>query len=155
MGTRTVYVKNEELWETAKSIAGKDGLSTFVEEALQALVTSKQRERQREQERHDRFSLPYKPDGEGIDLAHHVEFEGKCLGDWGSFSLYLTKDGTFIVTYNSCDLEQSIYYYRTYDGLFDLQKEPVIANLTKDEQKAFWDVVRADVPPEALAIWID
>jgi hypothetical protein len=44
VGNKTIYVKDEGLWERAKRLAGKEGLSSFVGEALAAHVEQKEGE---------------------------------------------------------------------------------------------------------------
>ena len=155
MGNKTIYVKNDELWETAKSMAGKDGLSSFIEEAVQRLVTAKQLEQKVRQP----FSLPYKPMDKSFTVKRAEErlgFEGKCLLDWGPFAVYLTKGGTFIVTDNSGDEDQSILDYQTYDELDELQKARSIAALDKEQQDRVWNRIRDALPPQLIhTIWID
>ncbi len=44
MPNKTIYVKDGDLWERAKKIAGKDGLSSVISEALAEYVTRKERD---------------------------------------------------------------------------------------------------------------
>jgi hypothetical protein len=155
VATRTVYVKNDELWETAKSVAGTAGLSNFVEEALQRLVTAKQLERKGVV----RFEFPFEPlEGDprrDPTFKERIGFEGQCLVDWGSVSVYLTKGGTFIVTRNACDAEGSIYDYHTHDQLSGVRRDPAIACLERDDQSRLWNVICEALPPSEVVTWID
>ncbi len=44
MPNKTIYVKDGDLWERAKKIAGKDGLSSAISEALTEYVTRKEKD---------------------------------------------------------------------------------------------------------------
>ena len=155
VGNKTIYVKNEELWETAKSIAGKAGLSGFVVEALERLVTAKQLE----QKGFERFELPIDPleDDTHFDrnIKERLGFDGKRLADWGVLSVYRTKAGTFIVTDNRLDAEGSICDYRTHDQTADLRNDRAIANLNQDDQSRLWDSLCEALPPPEVTTWIE
>ena len=154
VGNKTIYVKNEELWETARSVAGKDGMSAFIEEALQRLVTVKRLEQKGLQP----FSLLVEPIHESHrvpGVTERLGFEGKRLVDWGPFQVYLTKGGTFIVADFNFDEEMSICDYRTYDQLAELREDEAIARVDADQQDILWDQIRHALPPPVVTTWID
>jgi hypothetical protein len=145
----------EFLVGTARSIAGKAGLSGFVEEAFERLVTAKQLE----QKGLERFHLPIEPfeDDPRFDsnIKERLGFDGKRLLDWGVLSIYRTKSGTFIVTDNRLDAAGSIYDYRTHDQTADLRNDRAIANLEKDDQSRVWDSICEALPPTEVTTWIE
>ena len=122
----------EFLVGTARSIAGKAGLSGFVEEALERLVTAKQLE----QKGLERFHLPIEPfeDDPRFDsnIKERLGFDGKRLLDWGVLSIY-----------------------RTHDQTADLRNDRAIANLEKDDQSRVWDSICEALPPTEVTTWIE
>jgi hypothetical protein len=149
-------VKNAELWETAKSVAGKAGLSSFVEEALERLITAKRQE-PTGAERFDRpvRSMDDTDQAGRTKFQERLGFDGKCLADWGVLSVYLTNGGTFIVTDNLLDGEGSLYSYRTYGQLAELRNDRTIDALDKDEQSRLWDRICEALPPSVFTTWVD
>src|SRR5262245_21026746 len=133
MGKKTIYVKNEELWERAKSIAGVDGLSRLVEEALEHVVTQKQLEHEGLQ----RIYLPIVPIDQieepvGVDaIKESLGFDGKCLeGDgYGVLSVYLTKAGKLIVADKHPHEPGAITGYRVHDQWAELRNDEAIRAL--------------------------
>lgn len=151
VGKKTIYVKNEELWERAKSIAGVDGLSRLVEEALERMVTVKQLE----QMGLKRFDLRVEPIHDfAPDVRETLAFYGECLvdGDWPSISVYRTKGGKFIVTDNIPD--GSISEYRKYETLYEL-KEEIDELDQKDPSSRLWERISEAMPPAKTTTWID
>src|SRR5437667_12348478 len=44
MPNKTIYVKDEKMWELAKKLAGKEGLSSVISEAIADYVSRRRRE---------------------------------------------------------------------------------------------------------------
>jgi hypothetical protein len=159
MGTKTVYVKNEDLWETAKSVAGPAGLSGFVEEALELLITAKRDERAGL----ERFDLPVEPidgteESPAIKFKERLSFDGRLLANFMGVSIYRTKAGKFIVTDNVQDAEGSIFAYRTYDQLAGVRNDRAITGLGADSQSELWDLISEiceSMPLVVFTTWID
>lgn len=152
VGKKTIYVKNEELWERAKSIAGVDGLSRLVEAALEGVVTAKQLQ----QQGLERYNLRVEPILDFTpDVKETLAFDGECLvaREWPSVSVYRTKGGKFIVTDNLVS-DGSITAYRTYETLYAL-KEELEALDQKDAAGGLWDAVCEAMPPSETITWID
>lgn len=148
MAKKTIYVKNEELWEKAKSVAGEDGLSRLVEEAIERIVTAKQLQ----QQSLDRFTLRVEPIHDFTpDTKETLAFDGECLvaRGWPSVSVYRTKGGRFIVTDDLPD--GSISEYRTYETLYDLRDAIEAA----DKNDGLWDRVLEAVGTVETTTWID
>src|SRR3972149_9161601 len=105
MPNKTIYVKNEEIWNKAKAIAGREGegLSGVIAEALAEFV--KQHEVAAEGHVVHRFTVVHE-DSEGA--LERVAFAGREIGS-RSFSapdgqgtliatVYATKGGKFVLT---------------------------------------------------------
>lgn len=153
MGKKTIYVKNEGQWEAAKSIAGVDGMSSFLEEALQRHVTAKRLDSKGLQ----MFSLPVEPP-EHLrirDFNERLGFQGKCLVNWGAFAVYLTKGGTFIVADSSLDEDGSISTYRTYTDKEELRQDMSIVALDQAEHDSLWERISDALPPPVTTTWIE
>jgi len=153
VGNKTIYVKNEELWETAKSLAGKAGLSGFIEEALEQLVAAKQLKQKGLKRFHVRLVEPDEWGDDPTDEIRHIGFDGKRLVDRDELSVYLTKVGKFIVTDNR--LDAGISGYRTYDQCVEVRKDEAITALEKDEQIRIWNSIVEGLPPDESFTWID
>jgi hypothetical protein len=100
--TKTLYVRNRDLWDRARQLAGDQGLSEFVERALQELVD---RQTKASGEGMCRQSLAVGGDSEAGDMNHNIEFDGQLLVDSRGFSVeqlprlrvYVTARGRFVV----------------------------------------------------------
>src|ERR671912_440275 len=80
MANKTIYVKDDELWERAKQLVGKDGLSALLSEMLQNYVKRKD---VGPSEQRFNFQIGHWEDTDETDQPdrEHIEFIGRRLGD--------------------------------------------------------------------------
>jgi hypothetical protein len=151
MGNKTIYVKNEQLWEKAKSIAGKAGLSGLIEQALSGYVA----EREREQQGLVRFYLNVEEVG---GFKSRIGFDGKKLGSFQKsdfmliVSVYQTKAGKFILTND--DPDGTANDYRLFDSLDELTHDSLFEQLGPDESGEFAEQLANELGT-TITQWID
>ena len=74
-GNRTIYLANDELWERAKNLAGKEGLSSVIAKALADFVA----QRDADQSSFQKFTFEILGDPHSEDPTEVIAFEGRQL----------------------------------------------------------------------------
>lgn len=154
MANKTIYVKDEALWERAKQLAGKDRLSGFIAEALAEFVQRKEAE-SRGFSIHE-ISLARYPDTEetikfwGKEILTHPlpsdDNHPSALAD-----LYQTRAGKWLVV-----LKDAVTYepfeYHTYDTPEEMCTSGALRSMPdRDEfERAFGEALEYK-----FAKWID
>ena len=140
MPNKTIYVKDEHLWDRARKLAGKDGLSGVIQEALAKFVEKKQR--QSEGFHRYRFDTTYQHYELHSGPSEAIAFEGREVASKvlpvrvqqsgytsekfdRSFNVYYTPVGTLLVTVNPGEtFDRHFTVYRTRAGKLLLTVTP-------------------------------
>jgi len=157
MPNKTIYVKDEHLWDHARKLAGKDGLSGVIQEALAKFVENKRR--QDEGFHRYRFDTTYKHYELESGPSEAIAFEGREVaskilpvtvqqGEYTSekfdrsLRVYYTPVGTLIVTVNPGEtFDRHFTVYRTRAGKLLLTVTPEYSD--RIEHYGVYDSVRA------------
>jgi hypothetical protein len=150
--TRTLYVRDQDLWERARKLAGSQGLSSLVERAVRQYLD--QQEPIAKTHSH-RFVLPVRSDEEN-EMEESIEFQGHLLVDSAGFSLeqipriqvYRTSLGRFVVyrTYPMHSARPSHDVYPDLESL--LRDKTVLATTWITEEDKYND--ETDLTPELV-----
>lgn len=139
MGNKTIYVRDESLWRRARKLAGKDGLSAFIQRALEEYVAEKEAEAQG----FDEYRIvPSSPD---VNFAQPISFTGRTVATkhflndpaheeygGGAFheiavAVYLTRGGKLVLyAWDSGPMQ----YLRIYQSLDELLKDEKVSALS-------------------------
>lgn len=113
-GNRTIYLANDELWERAKTLAGRDGISTVIAKSLADFVG----QRTADQASYQKFHFEIFGDDE-FSPVEVIGFEGRKILS-GTFDLAVSP-------FEESDrgVEAVIEIYRTKLGTFVLLARPV------------------------------
>ena len=131
MPNKTIYVADEKLWEQAKRLAGKDGLSSVVNSAIKNFVDEASgREQGFEKQLFEIFGDPHLSGPTDV-----IGFEGKLLYS-ANFDLVANP---FQPDSSTPGVEASIAVYRTRSGKFVLLAEPAIDAPTSQSAYAMWE----------------
>jgi hypothetical protein len=125
---KTIYVKDERLWEQAKKFAGKDGLSAVIANSLAEYVAARQAATSSEKV----FRLVIEP-LEGP--PERIAFAGQLIEsrqfpsdpyDMLVVSVYKTAAGRFVVTagfQDQADQDPAPFHYAVYDHPLDISED--------------------------------
>jgi hypothetical protein len=145
MANKTIYVKDDALWERAKQLAGKEGLSGVIAEALAEFVQQKEAE-SRGFSLHE-ISLSRYPDAEET-----IKFWGKKIltqplpGDDNHpaslADLYQTRAGKFLVVLKDAGTYEP-FEYHAYDTPEELSTSGALRSIPdRDEfERAFGEAL--------------
>ena len=158
MGNKTIYVKDEALWKRARDIAGKAGLSAFIEEAVEEFVERKELE--------NRGFSPQRiyVQGDAFPEGQLVRFNGRRLGDtllggepeqpYEIAEVFQTKGGKLVLVLRNADTNEA-YEYRTYDSLEELRAEQdIFSAIPPGTREEFLESL-ADALGQKWSKWID
>jgi hypothetical protein len=171
MGNRSVYVRDEDLWTRAKELAGSDGLSSVISEALATFVRKREQET-RDMERtvlaiRDVATEPVtEDDGSprfvdkervGLDgrLLGHLEVVSALTGREGEARVYLTRGRQLVVVLHEVayDIDWDYEVFASSGALRTFLKAPGLeANV--DGVRQLMTTV-ADGLGETWTTWID
>lgn len=173
MGNKTIYVQDEKLWQKAKKLAGKPGLSGVIARALEEFVDRNDREKQGF--RRYQFEVQYVHDDDEFVMTDYVAFEAKPLFegvlcfqppegedidvdppfDRAQVTVYQTTKGTLILTARyGPSLNKPIFHYGSHQSMAALAKDSVVSNLTPDDRAKLLADLSLQLR-ETLVIWID
>lgn len=180
MPTRTIYVKDEKLWKEAKKLAGNEGLSNVIGQALADFVKRKRAEADGFQ-RH-RIAVGLEPSDEPEDFPEprhtdRIAFEGKriltgsydlenAVDDWSkemvvqgaeslevSIDLFRTRGGKLVLTADTSGGE-GVTHWKDYDSLASLSQDRIVQALRPADRAQLLDEISAAVGDD-WARWID
>jgi hypothetical protein len=178
---KTIYVKDERVWEEAKELAGKEGLSGVIADALAAWVERKKREKSGI-ERY-RFAIGFSHGLNGGQAVRAIAFEGRFLGaahltieddavdfpdvviEGGLVNLegepvyaevYRTKGGKVVLTAKTDALPglPGVPYCAVYNNIKELVRDPILGAAEDGDATALLDQVSHEAG-EDWALWID
>lgn len=167
MGNKTIYVKDEALWDRAKKLAGKDGLSSLIAEALEAYVNRKEAE----QSGFKLFKFNVQELREMTDsgptfwLKEQVAFQGRQLGTahllnptdpnypYAQIDVYLTK-GHKLVAVVTDEMLGVPTGYRVFNSPAELRSDELFADVEAESKAALFDKIAAELG-ERWSRWID
>ena len=142
MGKKTIYVTDEGLWERARKLAGPEGMSAFIAEALRLHVAAVDAKRQGFQ----KFHLSY--------FGESMRVEGRLLRSLTNptsnarADIYLTRAGALLLTITSPG-EDDTEYYCTYDSIAELcQTLRDSFDLTEAAEATLRTHLRSDLGPD-------
>lgn len=135
MGNKTIYIANEDLWKQAKTLSGKDGLSSVIAKALQEFVTERNSADQGYEKLH--FEVLGNPDLSGPTEV--IGFEGKVLYE-NTFKLVANP---FVQSDSAKGLEAWIAIYRTKSGTFVVLAGPTLNEPTSASSCDRWESHRS------------
>jgi hypothetical protein len=157
MPNKTIYVKDEHLWDQARQLAGKDGLSGVIQEALCKFVENKRRQsegfqRYRFDTTFTHYELDWGPSDaiafEGREVASKIlpvtVQQGDNRGEKFDryFRAYPTRVGTLLVTLNPREkFDRHFTVYQTRAGKLLLTVTPEYSD--RIEHYAVYEGVRA------------
>lgn len=165
MANKTIYFRDDDLWSKAKALAGKDGLSSVIQKAIEQFV----QQAEREKEGIRRFSLAVVVLPEHDDTfvtTERIAFEGRTLWGTGGADLsgggacdiacYRTRGGKLLFAMDESHYPHAdgITYYRVYDSLADLRNDPELNRLEAIDRGRFLMKV-SEALGEDWAVWID
>lgn len=155
MGNKTIYVKDEALWERAKQLAGKEGLSALIGEALADFVERKEQENRG-------FTLHGIFVDEGPS-GQFIRFYGRSLDSTligrgpdepdAVAEVFQTKGAKLVLFLRDADSNQA-YEHRTYDSLEELAEDKVFSHIPPDAREEFLESM-AQSMGQNWSVWID
>ena len=163
MGNKTIYFKDDQLWERARELAGKDGISAVIQDALAKFVDGKKREI--EGFRTYRLETHFNLDDPQVEATERIAFEGCPLasarmqatvseteyaGYDAEFTVYRTKGGKLILAADNGQRP----HYGVYDSLRELAADPLLTGADPTERANFLGTISKKLA-EDWATWID
>jgi hypothetical protein len=142
MPNKTIYVRDENLWERAKKLAGAEGLSGLVGEALAEHVKRREQQRaafQRGQAEMREVTLDVGGEDHrelhGEEVDHKIAFVGRLLHDTDIEALprcavYQTKSGKLLLytTWDVGDRDEMGATYELFDSFEELAQSSAARN---------------------------
>jgi hypothetical protein len=172
MGNKTIYFKDDQLWDRAKELAGKDGISGVVQDALAAFVDQKKRQAAG----FNTYRLPTKfRVGRGLSsfgTTERIAFEGQLIAEQRmdvpvpgresdfldlTFRIYRTRGGKLVITVGDDENAGKmfgIHHYGVYKSLAELSDDESLKDPDPIERAAFLDKAAKELG-EDWAVWID
>lgn len=172
MANKTIYFKDDALWERAKEFAGKDGLSAVIQEALAQYVERKNLEAKGFKQ----FRLEtaeYDPVSKKLGPTERIAFEGRELamdeavvpsgdldadGEPGYFVIaiaaYQTKEKRLILTRGEAGYGETITKYEVCSSLRKMRQSDILADLQGLDRARFLDEISSKLGEE-WSVWID
>lgn len=157
MANKTIYVRDEQLWERARELAGRDGLSAVISDALTEFVARREAEKKGFSLYHLEINGPYSSETE------EVRFWGKRLGDRlfgrgpdlgeGVAEVYQTKAGKLVLVLRDA-VTLEAHEYRTFDTPEELARDGEFGQIPVEAREDFADAIAAAIG-HRWATWID
>lgn len=176
MGNKTIYFKDDELWDRAKQLAGKETISAVIQVALARFVDEKRREAEGfthhrlETGFRDRLETDFRDfDGGGRwGTTERVAFEGRQIATYElpyieptqnalipqMFTVYLTKAGKLVLAVGGGAEENGISHYGVYSSIRELADDPELERADPFERAEFLDAISKQLGQD-WAVWID
>lgn len=177
-GNRTIYLADDALWEKAKTLAGKEGISSVISRALLDFVSLRTAEDAANQRFDFELLDPTASAEEGVGVVEVIGFEGRRLVS-GSFDLehnpflersaadggvptviqiYRTKLGTFVLLAAPVtELPESVstfYLYETHKSVREVMSGSVVACLFPPDRHELLTDLTKGLGKDAVT-WID
>jgi hypothetical protein len=171
-GNRTIYLADDALWEKAKALAGKDGISSVISRALSDYVS--QRTAEESTSKRFCFELLDAKDPE-LPVIEVIGFEGRILFS-NSFDLdlnpfdesrqrvetviqiYRTKLGTFVLlaapATDNPESASTFYLYEKHSSIRDLMSGSCVACLFPPDRHDLLTELTKSLGKDAIT-WID
>lgn len=158
MPNKTIYIKDETLWQNAKKFAGKGGLSEVIADALRRFVADSEAKAAGQET--FRFVVQFR----GDDDFARVAFRGRLLEskdlDSGSLnaSVYETQGGSFVLVLGEEGPYNVSFHYAKYETLKEIAQDSELLELLRSESDAVsWinDVAIKRAEEASAEIWID
>ena len=165
MANKTIYFKDDALWDRAKELAGKDGLSAVIQEALAQYVERKNLEAKG----FKRFRLEtaeYDPVSKKFGTTERIAFEGRELAmdeplvpsgesdaDGEPYSVvaiaaYQTKAKRLILTRGEADYGEIITKYEVFSSLREMRQSDILADVQGLDRARFLDEISSKLGEE-------
>jgi hypothetical protein len=172
MANKTIYFKDDALWDRAKELAGKDGLSAMIQEALAQYVERKNLEAKGF--KHFRLeTAEYDPVSKKLGTTERIAFEGRELamdeavvpsgetepdGEPGYFvvaiAAYQTKADRLILTRGEAGYGEIITKYEVLSSLKEIRESDLLADVQGLDRARFLDEISSKLGEE-WSVWID
>jgi hypothetical protein len=154
MPNKTIYVKDEALWERARQLVGKDGLSGLIAEALAEFVQRKEAESRGLA--HHQICIQHDDGEESVRFVGKRIAEGVSLGRGADYlggiaDVFQTKAGKLVVVLKDAITYQA-FEYRTYDTPEELVASNTFAGIPN--QVEFRNAI-GEALGHKWATWID
>lgn len=157
MPNKTIYVKDGEMWERAKKLAGKEGLSSVIGDAIAEYVKKKEKEEQGIKKfrlevgfaesltsygstsriTFDGYLL-YEKELPFFDEADRADDPNNCPVHPEIVSVYKTVGGKLILTTKD---DNGITNYSVHTNFFKLAQDPILSSALKPDLATFLDAV--------------
>jgi hypothetical protein len=173
VGNKTIYFKDDDLWECAKELAGKDGISAVIQAALAHFVDEKRRESQGF--RRFRLQAGFCEVGnhsQKYGTTERIAFDGLLLAEQlvsltdpddpenevpceVQFRLYRTQGGNLVFTVeDAAEPMFGVGHYAVYRSLSALREDKHLQRSDPVSRAEFLDRCSAQLGEE-WAVWID
>lgn len=172
MGNKTIYVQDERLWQKAKKLAGKEGLSRVIAKALEDFVAT--HDRQTQGFRRYQFEVAYaSDDNDEFRPIDYVAFEAKPIftgvliydvpdhldidppDDRVRVDVYQTGKGTLVLTARHLEApDGQLLHYGSFRSMDELIKDSVVSNLAPTDRAKLLTELASQLR-DSLVIWID
>lgn len=154
MPNRTIYVKDENLWEKAKELAGKGGLSEVISNALQKYVA----EKEAQAKGLETFRIIVHPEYDGP--VERIAFRGRKLAETNgdvTATVWETERGRFVLTLetDSRPSSEPCFYYVVCKNLKDLAEDEQLQGAVPHAEEWLIEVELIHAKMSAAEIWID
>jgi hypothetical protein len=154
LGNKTIYVKDDELWDRVRERAGESGMSKVVAEALTVWLAKSDAEKAGN--RQYRFQVA-DLEGSGAPIA----FEGRKLvrtkagAKGGEIAVFLTKGGKLVVAKGRLEVpDTAIERYAVYDEIDEVAKDKSVSRLSASERAQFVEDLRKALGRDRT-VWIE
>jgi hypothetical protein len=154
--TKTVYVKDETLWERAKALGGKDGLSAVIAEALASFVERKELEK-------DGFT-PTTIYVDAPPITQTIRFFGRLLGetlmratpDSTDFfvQVFQTQGKKLVLIISTPGSDDIADEARIYESLADLAQDEDLIQVPPGQREPFLESLEKKLGMKSSVIWI-
>lgn len=171
MANKTIYFKDDALWDRAKELAGKDGLSAVIQEALAKYVERKNLEAKGF--KHFRLeTAEYDRASKKFGATERIAFEGRELAmdeplvpsgesESGSepysvvaIAAYQTKAKRLILTRGEAGYGETIAKYEVFSSLREMRQSALLADVHGLDRARFLDEISSKLGEE-WSVWID
>ena len=172
MGNKTIYVKDDKLWERARRVAGKEGISAVIQGALVDFVQRKAREAAGF--KRIRLEAGFASNAKGdVGTMERIAFDGRELAH-ESLEVHVSVNSLDQVEPSNSEASEPIetqvtvyqtkgqklilavepYHYGIYGSLKELATDPYLATANLVDRAEFLDKIGAELGKD-WAVWIE
>lgn len=173
-GNRTIYLANDELWEKAKALAGREGLSAVIARALADFVATRTKANEEFEKFH--FEIVGIPEpGEPGGPTEVIGFEGKKLVSTSSdlecnpfdesdshvetvIQIYRTRLGTFVVlatpATDAPESESAFAIYETHRSVTEVMGGHIVGCMFPPDRHELLKELTVKLGKDSVT-WID